>query len=76
MPEYQKQLDAREENCPQPVKQTKLLLKGMQSGEVLHVMATDPTAGQDIDLLLEVIGDKMINSHFDEGVYHFYIEKN
>jgi len=75
MQDYQYELDATDETCPQPVMQTKQLLKKMKSGEVLHVMATDPVAEQDINILLEAIADKLIEKSQDDGVFHFYIEK-
>jgi len=75
MLEYQYELDATDKACPQPVMQTKQLLKKMKSGEVLHVIATDPVAEQDITMLLEAVADKLIEKLVDDGVFHFYIEK-
>lgn len=76
MLEYQYELDVTDKACPQPVMQTKQLLKKMNSGEVLHVMATDPVAEQDINMLLDAIADKLIEKSVDDGVFHFYIEKS
>jgi len=75
MPEFKVELDVRDEDCPQPVMKTKQLLKDMSSGEVLHVMATDPTAEHDIEVLLGALRDTLLESSFENGVYHFYIEK-
>ncbi len=76
MLEYQYELDATDEICPQPVMKTKQLLKKMNSGEVLHVMATDPLAEQDIQMLLGAVKDKLIEKKLDAGVFHFYIQKS
>jgi len=75
MPEFKVELDVRNEICPQPVMKTKKILKEMSSGEVLHVMATDPTSEHDIEVLLGALRDSLIESSFENGVYHFYIEK-
>ncbi len=76
MLEYQYELDATNDTCPQPVMKTKQLLKQMSPGEVLHVMATDPLAEQDINMLIAAVSDKLIENSHDDGVYHFYIQKN
>jgi len=76
MVEYNEELDVRNEKCPLPVKKTKNALKSMSTGEVLHVMATDPSSGQDIEILLKMLNDRLIESCFDNGVFHFFIEKS
>lgn len=75
MAEFQHELDSRHQNCPAPVMQTKQALKNMSSGEVLHVIATDPTSVHDIYILLEAMDDELIESNEGNGEYHFYIKK-
>lgn len=75
MPEFQQELDARNESCPMPVMKTKKALKNMASGEVLHVMATDPASVEDIGTLLESLDASITEKNEEGGVYHFYIEK-
>ena len=75
MPEFQQELDARNESCPIPVMKTKKTLKKMSAGEVLHVIATDPASVQDIAILLEAMDDEIIESSEGGGEYHFYIKK-
>ena len=76
MPEFQREIDARTEYCPAPVVMTKQALKEMVSGEVLHVMATDPVSVQDINMLLDVISYKLLESIESNGEFHFYIRKS
>jgi len=76
MLKHQYELDATNDTCPQPVMKTKQFLKQMKSGEVLHVMATDQLAEQDISMLLDAIDDKLIEKKVDNGVFHFYIQKS
>lgn len=75
MPDFDQELDSRNESCPIPVMKTKKLLKTMSSGEVLHVIATDPASVQDIAILLEAMDDELIEKSEGGGEYHFYIKK-
>ena len=76
MTEFQQELDARSETCPSPVMMTKNALKAMGSGEVLHVMATDPVSVQDIGMLVDAISYQLIDSSETNGEFHFYIKKS
>jgi len=76
MPEFQKELDVKNMNCPIPVMQTKKILRNMAAGEVLHVVATDPASVVDISILLESVDDALIDSSEGGGEYHFYIKKS
>lgn len=76
MTEFQQELDARSEHCPSPVMMTKNALKEMASGEILHVLATDPASVQDIKMLIDAIRYQLIDSSESDGEYHFYIRKS
>ncbi len=75
MAEFDQELDTSGLNCPMPVMKTKKTLKGLESGQVLHVIATDPASAEDIPDLLDTTGDSMLESSQDSGSYHFYIKK-
>lgn len=76
MPEFQHELDTRNESCPMPVMKTKKALKKLASGEVLFVMATDPASVDDINALLENLEANIIESSKEGNEYHFYIKKS
>jgi len=76
MPEFQKELDAKDMSCPAPVMKTKKMLRDMVAGDVLHVVATDPASIEDINILLESFDDTLIDSSESNGEYHFYIKKS
>ena len=76
MPDFQKELDAKNMSCPMPVMKTKKVLRDMVAGEVLHVVATDPASVEDINILLESVEDTLIDSSESGGEYHFYIKKS
>lgn len=76
MPDFQKELDVKDMSCPMPVMKTKKMLRDMPTGEVLHVVATDPASVEDINILLESVDDTLIDSSEGGGEYHFYIKKS
>jgi tRNA 2-thiouridine synthesizing protein A len=43
------ELDARGLNCPLPILRAKKALKRMSSGQILHVVATDPGSIKDFE---------------------------
>jgi tRNA 2-thiouridine synthesizing protein A len=75
MSNFDQELDTSGLNCPMPVMRTKKTLKSMNSGTVLHVIATDPGSAEDIPDLLDTTGDSMVSTSQDGGTYHFYIKK-
>ena len=76
MTSFQREIDVRSEHCPVPVIMTKHALKGMTSGEVLHVVSTDPVSVQDITMLVAAIHYELVESSESNGDFHFYIRKN
>ncbi len=76
MTRFTQEIDARNDTCPVPVMKVKQALKSMARGEVLHVMATDPDAVKDINILLEALEDQLIESSQQANEYHFYIKKS
>lgn len=76
MSESQQELDTSGLSCPMPVLRTKKAIKKLASGEVLHVIATDPASNDDIPGLAEELDCSVEASQQEDGKYHFYIKKN
>ncbi len=51
MADFDQELDASGLNCPLPILRAKKTLNAMASGQVLHVIATDPGSVKDFDCL-------------------------
>ena len=68
-------LDAKGLNCPMPVLKTKKALKGLNSGDTLEMLSTDPGSVQDIASLCRSSGDELLESDDNGGVYRFMIKK-
>lgn len=68
-------LDAKGLNCPMPVLKTKKALDGIQAGQVLEVVATDPGSKSDIPALLNRLGHELVDTREEGGVISFFIRK-
>jgi len=55
---------------------TKKAIKGLNSGETLEVIATDPGSVKDFDAFCKSTGNKLVESGETDGVYTFLIEKS
>lgn len=68
-------LDACGLECPMPLLKTKLALARLQSGQVLHVTASDPGSWRDIPAYLELSGNRLLSAQQHDGLYDYRIEK-
>ena len=59
MAEYDQELDACGLNCPLPILRAKKSLSSMETGQVLHVVATDPGAIKDFEAFSNQTGNKL-----------------
>lgn len=73
MADFDQELDATGLNCPMPILKAKKTLATMNSGEVLHVVATDPGSVQDFDSFSKQTGHELVDKGEGEGKYHFYL---
>jgi len=71
----EKTFDLRGLKCPLPVLRTRKALAGMQPGDVLVVICTDPLAGIDIPNLLRETGDALEETRNDARMMTFRIRK-
>lgn len=75
MADFDKELDASGLNCPLPVLRTKKALGDMQSGQVLHVVATDPGSVKDFEAFAKQTGNALLESREEGGKFHFLLKK-
>lgn len=69
------ELDTQGLKCPIPVLKARKVMKGMEPGARLRVLATDPSAVQDFADFCEVAGHHLLESEEASGVYTFLIAK-
>lgn len=66
MPHADAILDVSGHECPVPATQARRRLDGMAPGEVLEVIATDPLAALDLQILCDRLGHALLASR-DSG---------
>jgi tRNA 2-thiouridine synthesizing protein A len=69
------QVDAKGLNCPMPIVRTAQAIKGLASGELLEVLATDPGSVKDFAAWSRTTGHELIEQTVDGGVYRFVLRR-
>lgn len=75
MANFDQELDASGLNCPLPILRAKKTLAGMGSGQVLHIIATDPGSVKDFEAFSKQTGNALLESREEGGKFHFLIKK-
>lgn len=75
MAEFDQELDACGLNCPLPILRAKKSLSGMDSGKVLHIIATDPGSVKDFEAFSKQTGNDLLDSNENDGKFYFLIKK-
>lgn len=69
------QFDASGLMCPEPVMMLHGKVRDMQAGEVLEVIATDPSTQRDIPKFCQFLGHELLLSEERDGKYVFQLRK-
>ena len=69
------EIDCRGLNCPLPILKTKKAVDGLNSGQVLKMLATDPGSVNDVQSWSKRTENMLLNHSEDGGVYSFLIQK-
>ncbi|MDX1823942.1 MAG: sulfurtransferase TusA family protein [Thiohalomonadales bacterium] len=75
MADFDQELDASGLNCPLPILRAKKSLSGMSSGQVLHIIATDPGSVKDFEAFAKQTGNELMESIEEGGKFKFLIKK-
>lgn len=70
-----RQLDARGLYCPEPVMMLHKAVREMQAGELLEILATDPSTQRDIARFCAFLGHELIEEREVEGEFYYLIRK-
>ncbi len=68
-------LDLKGLSCPLPVIKTAKAMKELQAGEMLEVFATDPGSVPDFKAWCASIGNTLLESTAEGGVFRFLLQK-
>lgn len=75
MAEFDQELDATGLNCPLPILRAKKALAGMEGGQVLHIIATDPGSVKDFEAFSKQTGNELLDSREEGGKFFFLLKK-
>ena len=70
-----KVLDARGLYCPEPVYKTRVEMDSMNIGQIIHVMADDPAAEEDISRWAARVGQELLRIDRKGEELHFFLRK-
>ena len=76
MADFDQELDASGLNCPLPILRAKKSLAGLSSGQVLHIIATDPGSVKDFEAFTKQTGNELLESIEEGGKFKFLIKKS
>ena len=63
--QFDQEVDARGLNCPLPILRAKKALTGLDSGQILKVMSSDPGSKRDFEAFARQTGHELLRT--DEG---------
>ncbi|MEY4592290.1 MAG: hypothetical protein RIR18_1185 [Pseudomonadota bacterium] len=69
------ELDVQNLKCPLPILRTKKMLAQMVTGQVLHVLATDPASVDDFSAFARQTGNALLDQQSSEGVFEFWLRR-
>jgi len=75
MANFDQELDASGLNCPLPILRAKKALSGMNAGQVLHIIATDPGAVKDFEAFARQTGNELTESREEGSKFYFLVKK-
>lgn len=75
MSNFDQELDASGLNCPLPILRAKKALGTMDSGKVLHIIATDPGAVKDFQAFSKQTGNELLEHREEGGKFYFLLKK-
>jgi tRNA 2-thiouridine synthesizing protein A len=70
-----RELDVKGLNCPLPILRTKKALSEMASGQVLHVLATDPGSVKDFQAFAKQTGNELLSNGEIDKVFEYFIKR-
>ena len=75
MADFDQELDASGLNCPLPILRAKKAIAGLESGQVLRIIATDPGSVKDFEAFAKQTGNELMESGEADGKFVFMMKK-
>lgn len=61
--------------CPEPVMMLHNKVRDIAAGEILEVVATDPSTQRDIPKFCTFLGHELLSAHEEADCFHYLIRK-
>lgn len=74
-PAHHHDLDTQGLYCPEPVMMLHQAVKSMQSGEVIKVVATDPSTQRDIPKFCTFLNYELVAQSTEDQLFNYWIAK-
>lgn len=74
--EFDHKLDATGLLCPEPVMMLHQAMNDANVGEIVYVMATDPSTERDITNFCHFLGHELVDFSVDQGKFCYWIKKS
>lgn len=75
MLQHDHEVDARGLNCPLPILRTKKTLNGMNSGQLVRILATDPASVRDFQAFAKQTGNELVEHGEADGAFWFLMRR-
>ena len=75
MSEFDQDLDVRGLNCPLPIIKARKAINGLDTGQILRVVATDPGSVKDFEAFAKQTGNELLESTESDGEFAFRLKK-
>ncbi len=69
------EVDARGLKCPEPVMLLHAAIRRALTGEVVHLLATDPSTQRDVVKFCQFLGHELERSTENAGEFEYWIRK-
>lgn len=73
--QFDKEVDARNLNCPLPILRCKKALNELGPAQILKIVATDPGSKKDFDAFCRQTGHTLLSLDITEDTFTFFIRK-
>ena len=75
IPQADIEIDATGLHCPEPLMVVRNKLMDMAVGEVVHVVATDPSTSWDFPNFCKFLNHELVHQEAEEDLYQYWIRK-
>ncbi|MFT4516470.1 MAG: tRNA 2-thiouridine synthesizing protein A [Gammaproteobacteria bacterium] len=76
MSDFDKELDTSGLNCPLPIIKAKKEINGMDAGQTLKIISTDPGAVKDFESFANQTGNELLSTEEKDNKFYFLLKKN